>query len=1224
MPRTSEATLSSQDVPWYKGCMALSSMWSSMEPENGVFDWDVMDDAIYGRLAHGPYVMLKIYQGQSAPSWIYANGVPAVDINGTRFPYYLDPDYKIYVERMIRSVAEHVAAYPRAIRERIIAVQATQGSTGDPHPWSGSPAGGTNSPYYIDRTGPEWEAWTKWVFQTYCDAYAPIDPKIHVIVKPYQQLNDWTLADLPDTWRKTSYLAQGYQLNTEMGQAWQWDMYRTFRNGHAIRARGEFTTGIGAGWYAEAPLWNAHWQCLWALNVGMDVLNISSGHMFTKHPAPVSAYAPSFEFFNRYAGYKDPRDSKGAWCALRDGLDASDKVRFPEAQFGAVENGRNMQRYLNIAASLSAFGAAQGDPVYRWMLDGATNYKKLNDVGFKIWPGNYGMYLQQHDPNGTSQGYWRQGSTNEPYGRFARGFRHADGKNRMYFDVDDGFFFDQPLNGQYPVTVRVIYLDQGTGTWALEYDAQGNTGKRAFTVTKTGSGTWKTRTVTLNDAYLGNRCPNGTDLMLVNTDSHDDIFHLVEITRETGDRKGYWGGSRDAQFTPALECQVSAGADDAEEQLDSHAVSLASSDLELGADGADQLVGLRFTNVTIPQGALIARAWIRLKTDEGSSETTELEIRAQAVDTAEPFAATPRNLSNRQRTAAFTRWTINHTWTTIGRLRDSADISAVVQEIVDRPDWQSGNALAILISGTGRRTAESYDGDVRGAPVLHIESRPPGGAGGLRALIPAKAAWRYDDSGTDLGTAWRAASYDDAEWPDGTGPLGYGTEINTLLSYGLDPADKRRTAYFRKHFFLDPQELGTNRLLSLRALFDDGFVAYLNGHEVTRQAMPGGTIAYNTAAAVHNHNETYETLDLTAHLDKLVAGENVLAVEVHQWGPTSSDLVMDMELLLTKVSGGPVEQPVAPRGSTWAYRKGTAEASSPATDWRRPGFDDSGWPRGTGPVGYSDYGVLLGTELPDMRGNYTSIFLRRTFNVSEPLLVGTITIEADFDDGFILLINGCEVRRHNVAGSPGSFVSRHATATANENGTLAISLAGAQIPVLRAGTNVLAAQMFNRSLTESGDSHFDAALSLIVGHWATDQDADQDGMPDAWEDDCLTGLSEALAQPAADPDNDGLSNLQEWIAGTNPRSEIGNLKSEIRASNGQLEVSFETVPATGPGYDGLNRCYALEQRAGLGPAGQWQIVPGYGNLLGQGQTIQHTNAGDEFFLYRARVWLEAQ
>ncbi|MFC1611518.1 hypothetical protein ACFL6C_11210, partial [Myxococcota bacterium] len=143
-------------------------------------------------------------------------------------------------------------------------------------------------------------------------------------------------------------------------------------------------------------------------------------------------------------------------------------------------------------------------------------------MGWDIVHGNFQMYMNQFDPLGTSQGYWRVGAIIQPYGRFARGFNHAQGKDTMYFDLDDGFFAGGP---PHAATIRIVYFDQGTGEWQLKYDAVSDPQKIAFTVMKTNTGLWKEKAITIADGHLGNRCPNGADIMLVNSDSEDDVFH---------------------------------------------------------------------------------------------------------------------------------------------------------------------------------------------------------------------------------------------------------------------------------------------------------------------------------------------------------------------------------------------------------------------------------------------------------------------------------------------------------------------------------------------------------------------------------------------------------------------------------------------------------------------------------------------------------------------------
>lgn len=174
------------------------------------------------------------------------------------------------------------------------------------------------------------------------------------------------------------------------------------------------------------------------LTYGVDMLNQRSQTLDVGEQ-----YAYAFEFFNRRAGYKDPTTARYAYVALRDGLDVADTDRFPEAQYGAYNGANSPARYANIVAALSGpFGPEQGDVAHQAVmgLSYTTALDAINDVACKIWRGNYGLYLEQIDPHGTSQGLFRVGSKSEPYGRFARGFQHDQGKDQMFFDVDDRMF----------------------------------------------------------------------------------------------------------------------------------------------------------------------------------------------------------------------------------------------------------------------------------------------------------------------------------------------------------------------------------------------------------------------------------------------------------------------------------------------------------------------------------------------------------------------------------------------------------------------------------------------------------------------------------------------------------------------------------------------------------------------------------------------------------------
>jgi hypothetical protein len=171
-----------------------------------------------------------------------------------------------------------------------------------------------------------------------------------------------------------------------------------------------------------------------------------------------------------------------------------------------------------------------------------------------------------------------------------------------------------------------------------------------------------------------------------------------------------------------LDRRVAADDDDAEERP-SGSMILDSSDLELVRDSDLQTVGLRFTSITIPAGATITRAYVQFRVDERTTDTTVLAIAGQASDNALIFTRNSRNISSRPRTASPVSWTVP-AWSTTGvagLTQRTPDLSSIIQQIVNRPGWNSGQAIAIIITGSGRRTAEAFEGDEAGAPLLHVE-----------------------------------------------------------------------------------------------------------------------------------------------------------------------------------------------------------------------------------------------------------------------------------------------------------------------------------------------------------------------------------------------------------------------------------------------------------------------------------------------------------------------
>ncbi|MGD9049251.1 MAG: hypothetical protein PVF77_14430, partial [Anaerolineae bacterium] len=220
-----------------------------------------------------------------------------------------------------------------------------------------------------------------------------------------------------------------------------------------------------------------------------------------------------------------------------------------------------------------------------------------------------------------------------------------------------------------------------------------------------------------------------------------------------------------------VEVRVAASSDDAEEAADGE-VDLSSSDLELVFERSLQTVGMRFNGVELPQGAEIVHAYLQFQVDETTSEATSLTIQGQDVGHAETFTSASGDISSRSRTAASVAWS-PAPWPTRGEAgpdQRSPNIASVIQEIVDRPGWSSGNSLAIIVTGTGKRVAEAYDGDPAGAPLLHVEygngqspvvtiSNPPDGAsfGAGQAISFSGSAADAEDGDLTASLSWESS-----------------------------------------------------------------------------------------------------------------------------------------------------------------------------------------------------------------------------------------------------------------------------------------------------------------------------------------------------------------------------------------------------------------------------------------------------------------------------------
>ena len=164
-----------------------------------------------------------------------------------------------------------------------------------------------------------------------------------------------------------------------------------------------------------------------------------------------------------------------------------------------------------------------------------------------------------------------------------------------------------------------------------------------------------------------------------------------------------------------IAIRVQQGTDDAAQRKDGK-TDVGGSRLALG----NRHVGLRFAGVELPRGAVILNARLQLVAERSSDRATSLTIEGEASDDAVPFTKTKNNISARASTEASVEWAPSP-WVK-NLTYDSPGVETILQEIVDRPSWASGNAVVLKLPRKhGKREAQSFERSPERAPVLFIE-----------------------------------------------------------------------------------------------------------------------------------------------------------------------------------------------------------------------------------------------------------------------------------------------------------------------------------------------------------------------------------------------------------------------------------------------------------------------------------------------------------------------
>ena len=184
---------------------------------------------------------------------------------------------------------------------------------------------------------------------------------------------------------------------------------------------------------------------------------------------------------------------------------------------------------------------------------------------------------------------------------------------------------------------------------------------------------------------------------------------------------------------PEIQKRVATSSDDAEERANG-SVQLTRSGLHFMLDNYDNTVpsaiGMRWTNIQVPPGAIITAAWISFTTATTGSNPLDIRFYGQAADSAPTFTTATYNITSRTKTAAYKDWRGVAPWTILGEegpAQESTNLANIIQEIVNRPGWALGNSMVLIGQAIpndwnhGPRIASTFNYIASQAANLHIE-----------------------------------------------------------------------------------------------------------------------------------------------------------------------------------------------------------------------------------------------------------------------------------------------------------------------------------------------------------------------------------------------------------------------------------------------------------------------------------------------------------------------
>ena len=552
--------------------------------------------------------------------------------------------------------------------------------------------------------------------------------------------------------------------------------------------------------------------------------------------------------------------------------------------------------------------------------------------------------------------------------------------------------------------------------------------------------------------------------------------------------------------TKVLQIQISSSSDDAEEKglnsEDAGTVDLGSSDIELVNDGGDgdQFVGLRFENLSIPKGSLISKAYIQFTVDEDDDQAGTVFIQVEDTDNPVTFTETDNNISSRPVVEDSIVWENIPVWNEIGAAgaeQQTPDLSSLVQTAINRPGWETGNAISFIITGTGERVAESYDGTLSSAAILVVEYKE------LMTLTFTPQSSEDDVEVNLLNTSIYYNSSDLEFTSDGATPQLIAIRFPKV---NIPSGSEIQSAYVQ--FRVDETNAGGQ--VDMLASFE----ATSNAAPITDDTNPlnrdyndpilwGSLPDWNTvdeAGADQRTPDLTELLQVVIDREDWKGGNAVLfglvdpvALNVEGFtGNTSKRVAQSYDkdpnqAAKLVVSFFPSDEfqtgsfPIS-KGASWKYEdSGTDLHSEP---WTTIAYNDTTWNFGNAILGYGDDRESTTLSFGDDAENkHPTTYLRHVFEVENAAQYESLIFNTLYDDGVIVYVNGIEAFRLNM---PEGEVGYTTFAKEAINGDDEINYTETKVGnLLQDGLNVIAVEL-HQAGTGSSDLGFDMEVGFTL------------------------------------------------------------------------------------------------------------------------------------------------